>query len=91
MNFKNLITITALIGFILILINLFFNQSNSCPPREIIYRYIPKTFEDEQNEPVYPSDIFKNMFTQQSPWIRSVEASDVRRSEAINKYFISQY
>ena len=75
---------------VLITLSSLSNQQNICPQPEIIYKYIPRTWEDEQNEPVYPSDIFKTMFTQQSPWIRSVEATDVRRKEAINKYFISQ-
>ena len=66
------------------------NQQNNCPQQQIIYKYIPRTFEEEQNEPVYPSDIFKTMFTQQSPWVRSIQGADARRTESINKYFISQ-
>ena len=29
---------------------------------KIEYRYIPRTFEEAQNEPVFSSDIFKSMF-----------------------------
>ncbi len=61
------------------------------PERQIIYRYIPRSFNEEQNEPVYASDIFGSMFTQTSPWVRSSGSFDSRKMEAINKYFISQY
>lgn len=29
---------------------------------KIEYRYIPRTFKEEQEEPVYASDIYSNMF-----------------------------
>ncbi len=79
------------VGIILILLNSLNKQTTSCPPQQIIYKYIPRTFEEEQEEPVYPSDIFKTMFTQQSPWIRSVQGADSIKSEQINQYFVSQY
>lgn len=84
-----MIFIIMFIGILFIVLNSI-EQQNSCPQQQVIYKYIPRTFEEEQEEPVYPSDIFKTMFTQQSPWIRSVEATDARRSEAINTYFVSQ-
>ena len=65
--------------------------NQNCPGEKIIYRYIPRTFEEEQSEPVYVSDIFGAMFKQDSPWIRSMNDVDTRKHEAINKYFISQY
>lgn len=86
---KALIFILMFIGMVLITFNSI-GQTNTCPQKEIIYKYIPRTFEEEQNEPVYPSDIFKTMFTQQSPWVRSIQGTDARRAETINKYFISQ-
>ncbi len=61
---------------------------NNAP--KIEYRYIPRTFEEEQNEPVYVSDIFETMFSQPSPWIMSVRNYDQRKQEQVNAYFISQ-
>lgn len=66
-------------------------NTNQCPAEKIIYRYIPRTFDEEQGEPVYVSDIFKTMFTQDSPWVRSANTYDARKLEEANKYFISQY
>lgn len=57
---------------------------------EIIYRYIPRTFAEEKEQPVYVSEIFDTMFSQPSPWIISLRNYDERKQEKINQYFISQ-
>ena len=64
--------------------------NNKCPQQKIIYRYIPKTLEQQQNEPVYVSDVLKNMFTETSPWVTSINDLDTRRIDRINQYFVSQ-
>lgn len=58
--------------------------------QKIEYRYIPRTFEEEQKDPVYVSEIFETMFSQPSPWILSVREYDQRKQEKINQYFVSQ-
>ena len=63
---------------------------NECKPQKIIYRYVPRSFEEEQNNPVMVSEIFKTMFSQPSPWIDSINSNDDRKKEEINNYFISQ-
>ena len=57
---------------------------------KIIYRYIPRTLAEEEEQPVFASEIFETMFSQPSPWIVSVRNYDQRKQEKINKYFISQ-
>lgn len=65
--------------------------NNTNPVKEkIIYRYIPRTLEEELTEPAYPSDIFKAMFTQPSTWIGETTDLDTRKRESINRFFISQ-
>lgn len=88
--FKILIILIIFAGILSIAVSIT-KTTAGCPKEKIIYRYIPRTFEEEQNEPVYVSDIFNSMFTQQSPWVRSVNDFDTRKMEMINKYFISQY
>ena len=78
------------IGILLITINIV-SAEKKCNPSQTIYKYLPRTFEEEQNEPVYVSDIFKTMFSQQSPWVASVQGLNMKKTEAINDYFISQY
>jgi hypothetical protein len=57
---------------------------------KVVYRYIPRTFEEEQMDPVLVTDIFQTMFSQPSPWIGSIRNYDRRRQEKINKYFVNQ-
>jgi len=57
---------------------------------KIIYRYIPRTFEEEQVDPIPVSDVFETMFSQPDPWVTSMRYYDVRKQENINRYFITQ-
>ena len=53
-----------------------------CPPPKIEYRYISKTFEDEQNVnvPVLSVGGMSKMFEDDSPWIQnnSFKSSDTK-------------
>jgi hypothetical protein len=64
--------------------------NNKCPAQKIIYRYIPKTLEEQQKEPVFVSDVLKNMFTETSPWVTSINDLNTRNLDRLNQYFISQ-
>lgn len=78
------------LGILCIAINLV-RDSMQTPKTQTIYRYLPRTFKEEQENPVYVSDIFRTMFTQQSPWVSSATDIDTRKIDLINKYFVSQY
>lgn len=87
--FLTLLILCTMGGIICITINL--TKRNAYVPKtKIIYRYIPKTFEDEQANQPFVSDIFKSMFTEQTPWLMSVTNYDSNKQEAVNKYYISQ-
>jgi len=73
------------IGFLI----LYFTSNNNTEPK-VIYKYLPRTLEEEENEPVFATEIFKTMFTQPSVWINSTYDNTIRRTEVPNKYFISQ-
>ena len=87
-----IISILLLItGFIFLYIDQYQRLSRRCKPTEkIVYRYIPKSPSEELAEEIFPSDIFKTMFTQPSPWINAVNDLDARQSNQLQKYFISQ-
>lgn len=87
--FITLLIIFAIMGIVCITINLVM-LNIPIPESKIVYRYIPKTFEEEQNEQPFVTDIFKSMFTENSPWINSIMDYDRRKQTAINKYYISQ-
>jgi|LauGreDrversion4_2_1035121.scaffolds.fasta_scaffold2119561_1 hypothetical protein len=88
---KGLIILVLILG--IILLTVFFVSkgeiSKKCDPT-IVYKYLPRTLEEEQTEPIYVTQIFKTMFTQPSIWIDSTYQDTIRRTEQINKYFITQ-
>ena len=86
---KGILLFFLIIGIILIIIAVTQTQQ-LCPTQKIIYKYVPRTFDEEQDSPVYVSDIFKAMFTQPSAWNHGLIEYDKRKEEAMNKYFISQ-
>jgi len=90
MNNKNIIIFLLFIGSVLIIIGLT-KRETACPKQKVVYKYIPRTFEEQQDEPVFVSDIFQTMFSQPSPWIVSISNIDNRHQMDINKYFVSQY
>jgi hypothetical protein len=89
MNLGKGIFILILITGIVLLI-LYFTTNNNTEPK-IIYKYLPRTLEEEENEPVFATEIFKTMFSQPSVWIDSAYENTIRRTEVPNKYYISQY
>lgn len=86
---RTILLMFIFLGIWLITISITRNEVE-CPKEKVIYKYVPRTFEEEQNEPVYVSDIFEAMFSQPSPWIGSINDIDTRKRESINKFFISQ-
>lgn len=59
--------------------------------KTVVYKYLPRTLEEEESEPIFPSQIFAPMFTQPSVWVDSIYEDDKRKTETLNKYFISQF
>lgn len=87
--FKGILILLLFIGIILVIVE-FVRTEQAAPIEKVIYRYIPRTFDEEQNEPIYPSDIFRTMFTQPSTWIGETTDLDTRKRESVNRFFISQ-
>lgn len=84
-------TLAMIIGIIFLTVYWMGNEQLSKCKEKIIYKYLPRTLEEEENEPIYPSEIFAPMFTQPSVWIDSIYEDDKRKTENLNKYFISQF
>lgn len=85
---RSLITILAFLGILSITVG-YINQLKKCPPPKIEYRYIPRTFQQDQENPVKVSELYHTMFAEPTPWIRGVNANPSKNNE-INRYFISQ-
>ena len=68
----------------------YINQLKKCPPPKVIYKYIPRTFKQEQDNPVKTSQIFSTMFEEPTPWAGAVGMVKKKSNGNINRYFISQ-
>ena len=79
---KAIIILLSFIGIVSIVIG-YINQIKTCPPAKVEYRYIPRTFEDEQNDPVKVTQLFKNMF---DAWTRGTGRKE---SDILARIFIT--
>lgn len=87
--YKNILVLLIFIGILFIIVDLV-KTDQTCPPNRIIYRFIPRTLDEELESPAYASDVFRTMFDQPSPWIKSIDNMLLRKRENINQFFISQ-
>jgi hypothetical protein len=85
LSIRSLIVMLLLLAFIMIVIDVT-KMNYKCPTNKIEYRYIPRSFEDEQDNIIPIKQIFGKMFDNPSPWINSftesplVENSNVRQN-----------
>jgi len=86
---KGFFIITLIIGIIFLIIYYILNQDEGFK-QNIVYKYIPQTLKEDQESPIFVSEIFKTMFTQPSVWIDSINNDQDRMNEKIDKYYISQ-
>jgi hypothetical protein len=78
LNFRFIVLVLFLIGVIFIVIELT-KSYNECPQRKIEYRYLPRTFKEEQESPIPIDEIYGSMFNQASPWVGSfTKDTDIR-------------
>ena len=79
---KSIILVLAIVGIVLIAVG-YVKNNMQCPPPRIEYRYIPRSFEDEQNAktPLLSMSGMYSMFQDDSPWIQnqSFASTDVKQ------------
>jgi len=83
--------IVLITGLLLVLVDII-RTYNQCPPNKTIYKYIPRTLREEQENPVPLNDIFYTMFNNPTTWVATVDIERRKRDigEDINKYFLTQ-
>jgi hypothetical protein len=87
---KAIIVLLSFVGIIAIVIG-YINQLQTCPPPRVEYRYIPRTFEDEQNDPVRVTKLFRNMFEEPTPWVQGQRLGFIKPNIfKINRFNITQ-
>lgn len=90
--YKKVLILLIIIGVIFLIVEIS-RSTIKCPKEEVIYRYIPRSFKEEQDEPVFVTDIFKTMFSQPGVWEAGLGSrlEEDRKVEQINKFFVSQF
>ncbi len=90
--YKSIILLIMFTGILFVVIQGLNSYSASIKPqKKTEYRYIPRSFEEEQLDPIYVSEIFgESLFKNVSPWILSIREYDQKKQESINAYFINQ-
>ena len=87
---KSLVMLLLFAGILMVTVG-YVNQLQTCPPPKVEYRYVPRTFEQEQNNPVKVSQLFNDMFEEPSVWVSGFKYSGkAPKNTAINRYFITQ-
>jgi len=84
MDVGTISNILLVIAIVFIAIGLTRAEQLSKPQKETI-RYIPRTLEEEQKEPVKAEKLFKTMFEQQTPWIGSFNNSNIVDRRKLDK------
>lgn len=65
---QNLSVLVFISGIILLVY--YINKTKmKCPPNKIKYKYLPRSFEQEQEDLPRPSNVFSEMFKLPSTWI----------------------
>ena len=91
MNWKNLLILIILLILFFIIIEITkLNTRGNCAKPYIEYRYVPRSFKDEQEEPVSIEDIFGVMFSKPSPWMISRGINQSGRQHLINTGFVGR-
>jgi hypothetical protein len=69
---KSIILLLAIIGIIIVCSG-YIQNNLQCPPPIVQYRYIEKTFDQEQDtqQPLLSIAGINNMFTNDSPWVQA--------------------
>lgn len=63
-------------------------STRPCPQPSVQYRFIPRTFKEDQDNPVKPSEIFSDMFNK-TGWVAGFSGKNVTK-DTINSKHISQ-
>lgn len=80
------------VGFVFLVIG-FMNQMRVSVKPVVEYRYVPRTFDEEQKEPPVLTDLFRTMFNTQQPYEYGIGTAPVPKisKSKMYDYNIAQY
>tara|TARA_B110000967_G_C18825345_1_gene531021 strand:+ start:928 stop:1185 length:258 start_codon:yes stop_codon:yes gene_type:complete len=68
---KSLVVVLLIISIIFVAVG-YIKSNQKCPPPIVQFRYIPKTFKEEQSTSIPILSQYGSMFKNRSPWQESV-------------------
>ena len=81
MGMKHISLIIFFLGIIFVVYSVT-KESSKCPPPQIKYKFVQKSFDQQQDTPVELNKIYGKMFKDPSPWVgfsfESAEMSDFK-------------
>jgi len=87
---KPIVILLAFIGVVALIVG-YVNQLKQCPPPQIEFRYLPRSFEEDQDNPQKVSILFGKMFSDASPWVQPFRLGFIKPNiQNINRFNISQ-
>ncbi len=89
---KSIALLLLFIGLMFLVIG-YMNQVTEVKKPIVEYRYIPRTFKEEQNEPPILTDLYRNMFDGQQPYMYGLGTEPVPKIDKskIYNFNIAQY
>ena len=81
-----ILLLLVFIGIIFITINIARNSHTCEEEQQVIYRYIPRTFDEEQEDPAYAGDVNKVLFSLRSPWVYSIADIDIHKDASMRDF-----
>lgn len=85
---KSILMVLLFVGLLFVATS-YAKMTSPCTRTKYIYKYIPRTFREEQESPVSVSELFGDLFAKPSPMVGGFTFDKEIRTD-LNKYFISQ-
>jgi hypothetical protein len=82
---KSIVILFFIIGVVMVLVG-YTRQYSICPNPKIEYRYIPRTFYDEQLSSQNVLKQFSSMFQDENPWIMDRNINNTKNVNTSNFY-----
>ena len=81
---RSIVILFLLVGIILLAVG-YIKSNQACPPPVVEFRYVPRTFTQEQDVPQPVLSIFGNMFSEDSAWMQTQGYADKYTQRELNE------
>jgi hypothetical protein len=77
-NLRLVMGAVLVLGVVLVLMGLG-RRTVSCPAPKTVYKYVPRSPEEERDNPVDVEDVFRAMFSEPSPWVGTFRSNERKK------------